>query len=148
MQGEASSTDSVWVHGLVGEPRRITAPELAALPQTERTVTFVSRDGDRTVTYRGPLLTDVIAACGGLTEAKRHDRLRACLVARSATGYEVVFSWGEIDPLYGDRKLIVALHAAGEPLEGIARLVVPDDHHGARYVGQLVEIDLRPFPTG
>jgi hypothetical protein len=78
-------------------------------------------------------------------EQQRLDRLRTCVVARSASGYEVVFSWGEIDALFGDGEFLVA-HLSDDtqlpPSEGVARLVVPNDHHGGRYVGHLVELEV------
>jgi len=134
------------VHGLVAEPRQFSKDDLQALPQLTRTATFVSKGGERTVTYTGPALLDLIKAAGGVIEHKRLDRLRAWVVARSASGYEVVFSWGEIDALFGDGEFIVAHQSDDEPSEGTARLVVPRDHHGGRYVGQLVEIEVCGFP--
>ena len=92
----------VAVRGLVAQPRHFTRDDLAVLPQTTRTATFVSRGGERTVTYTGPTLLDVIKTAGGIVEEQRLDHLRTYLVARSATGYEVVFSWGEIDASFGD----------------------------------------------
>jgi DMSO/TMAO reductase YedYZ molybdopterin-dependent catalytic subunit len=145
----------VEVRGLVAQPRHFTRADLAALPQTTRTATFVSRGGERTVTYTGPALLDVIKAAGGIVEEQRLDRLRTYLVARSATGYEVVFSWGEIDASFGDGVYLLAHDSddtASTPNPGAVRLVVPNDHHGGRYVGQLVELEVcaiaRPPSTG
>jgi hypothetical protein len=80
-----------------------------------------------------------------VVEQQRLDRLRTYVVARSATGYEVVFSWGEVDALFGDGEFLVA-HMSDDtqlaPSEGVARLVVPNDHHGGRYVGQLIELEV------
>jgi DMSO/TMAO reductase YedYZ molybdopterin-dependent catalytic subunit len=140
---------AISVRGLVAEPRSFTRADLAALPQLTRTATFVSRGGERTVTYTGPTLLSVIKAAGGVVEQQRLDRLRAFVVARSASGYEVVFSWGEIDALFGDGEFLVA-HMSDDtqlgPSEGVARLVVPNDHHGGRYVGQLVELEVIGVP--
>ena len=146
---------AVVVRGLVAQPRHFTRDDLAALPQTTRTATFVSRGGERTVTYTGPRLLDVIKAAGGIVEEQRLDRLRTYLVARSATGYEVVFSWGEIDASFGDGDFLLA-HDSDDPTStpnpGALRLVVPNDHHGGRYVGQLIELEVcavaRPPSTG
>jgi hypothetical protein len=114
----------------------------------------VSRGGERTVTYTGPSLLDVIKAAGGVVEEQRLDRLRTYLVARSATGYEVVFSWGEIDASFGDGDYLIAHDsddATSTPTPGALRLVVPNDHHGGRYVGQLIELEVctvgHPKPT-
>jgi hypothetical protein len=84
-----------------------------------------------------------------VVEAERLDRLRAYVVARSSTGYEVVFSWGEIDATFGDSQLLVAHSSDDAPLaeaEEVARLVAPNDHHGGRYVGQLIELEVCEVP--
>ena len=97
------------------------------------------------MTYTGPTLLDVVKAAGGVVEQERLDRLRACLIARSATGYTVVFSWGEIDATFGDGEFILAHKSDDAPSasgEEAIRLVVPNDHHGGRYVGQLVELEV------
>jgi hypothetical protein len=109
-------------------------------------VSFITRSSERTVTYTGPTLRDVIMAAGGVLEQQRLDRLHAYIVARSASGYEVVFSWGEIDGSFGDGEHFIAHLSGGEPMaatEGMARLVAPNDHHGGRYVSQLVELEVR-----
>ena len=143
----SNSSDSVVaVRGLVAQPRSFTRADLAALPQVTRPVKFLGRKGaERTVTYTGPTLLDVVQAAGGVVEEQRLDRLRACVIARSASGYTVVFSWGEIDAHFGDGEFILAHQSDDEPAasgEEAVRLVVPNDHHGGRYVGQLVELEV------
>lgn len=135
----------VAVHGLVARPRIFTREDLAMLPQVTRTATFVGRGAARTVTYKGPKLLDVVNAAGGVVERQRLDRLQTYVVARSASGYEVVFSWGEIDALFGHGQFIIAQQSDDAPAatgEEAPRLVVPSDHHGGRYVGQLVELEV------
>ena len=70
----------VSVHGLVAQPRVFTRDDLVALPQVTRSVRFLGRKGaERTVTYTGPTLLDVVKAAGGVVEQERLDRLRTCL---------------------------------------------------------------------
>jgi hypothetical protein len=83
----------VSVRGLVVQPRGL-------LSGRSRGATAGDADGDvhhsrprRIVTYKGPTLLDVIKAAGGVVEEQRLDRLRTYVIARSASGYEVVFSW-------------------------------------------------------
>jgi hypothetical protein len=132
----------VSVHGLVVQPRLFTRDDLVALPQVTRTATFITRGHERIVTYKGPTLLDVVKAAGGVVEKQRLDRLRTYVIARSASGYEVVFSWGEVDNLFGDGQFVVAHDSDDTPSEGVARLVAPNDHHGGRYVGELVELEV------
>lgn len=85
-------------------------------------------------------------AAGGIVEEQRLDRLRAYVVARSASEYAVVFSWGEIDGLFGDGQFVVAHESDDTPSGAVARLVVPNDHHGGRYVGELIELEIFGIP--
>ena len=137
-----ADTSVVSVHGLVVQPRLLNREDLLSLPQVTRTVSFITRGRERIVTYKGPTLLDVIKAAGGVVEEQRLDRLRTYVIARSASGYEVVFSWGEIDSLFGDGQFVVAHDSDDTPSEAVARLVAPNDHHGGRYVGELVELEV------
>jgi hypothetical protein len=118
------------------------------MPSVTETVTFVSQPAPRTATFTGVLLRDLIRAAGNLTNDGhgRLDRLRKYVVARSLSGFAVVISWAEVDPNCGNAGIFVAYQTEGErlgPDEGMARLIVPGDAHGARYVTQLVELEVR-----
>lgn len=61
--------------------------------------------------------------------------------------YQVVLALAEILPTFGKQQVIVAYALGnGEPLgddEGMARLVVPGDTAGGRYVSNIGRITLR-----
>ena len=95
-----------------------------------------------------PLLTTVIAAAGGLDvdPTVKNDKLRHFVLATGADGYGAVVSWGEVDPSFAGTRVVVAWAEDGKPLpatSGPARLVVPSDHAGGRYVFSLVRLDAR-----
>jgi DMSO/TMAO reductase YedYZ molybdopterin-dependent catalytic subunit len=141
----SAELDALQVTGRVASPRSFTREELVALPSVTQTVTFVSRPDPRTTTFTGVRLLDLVKAAGGLKLEGTHrlERLGLYLLARDRSGFGVTISWGEIDPICANRELFVAYQCEGEPLspsEGMARLVVPGDAHGARFISQLAEL--------
>jgi hypothetical protein len=103
-------------------------------------------------TFTGPPLLDVIQAAGGpvLDTSRNNDRLRKLIVAVGADGYAVVLGWGKIDPDYGAAPVFVAFDRDGEPLgdgEAMARVVVPGDKRGGRYVNRLTRVEIRDVGT-
>src|SRR5262249_26038110 len=136
------------VDGLVQAPRTFTIDDLQSLPAQSVDVEFASGNTREKHTYRGPLLVDVLNATRPMFDAsKRNDNLRWFAVVHATDGYEAVIAWGEIDPGFGAKKVLVAYEADGKPLadaDGMARLVVPGDQRGGRYVSQIDAILVRP----
>jgi DMSO/TMAO reductase YedYZ molybdopterin-dependent catalytic subunit len=135
------------VTGRVANSRSFTLDDLVAMPAVTETLTFQSRESMRTATFTGVLLRDLVKAAGNLVNDGhgRLDRLEKYIVARGLSGFQVVISWGEVDPNCANKGIFVAYQMDGQPLapsEGMARLVVPGDAHGARYVTQLVELQV------
>jgi hypothetical protein len=67
------------------------------------------------------------------------------VVDTGSDGYQAVFSMGEIDPAFGNQPDLVAYAdtdgqlGAGGP-DGFARMVVPGDAAGRRYVSNIVSL--------
>lgn len=79
------------------------------------------------------------------------------VIATGADGYQAVFSLGEIDPTLGNQPVLVAYADQAGQLgpsgsDGLARIVVPGDHAGGRYVSDLIGLQVgslpEPGPTG
>ncbi len=121
------------VEGAVLTPLRLTPKELGRMARTSATLTH---DG-RSVMYEGVLLQDVLHLAG-LGEL-RGQALANFVMAEATDGYRVVFSLAELDGQFGDEPVLVADHAAGEPLKEL-RLVVPRDKRAARSVRMLVKL--------
>lgn len=151
-QGDAPG--SIRLGGEVAEPGAYTVGELRGLPAETQTVTYGTGRGPVTNTYTGVLLADLIADAGGVTTdpAARNDILAHYVVATGADGYRAVFSLGEIEPRFGDEPIAVAYaDGAGElgpdGTAGLARMVVPGDAFGGRYVFDLVGLDVGAGPA-
>ena len=143
-----SFADRVQVDGLVGQPRRFTRDDLAALNTWTMPVVFAAGQQVQSATFTGPSLLDVIQAAGGpvFDASRNNDLLRKYIVATGADGYAVVLARGEIDPEFAAEPILVAFQRDGQPLgdgQGMARLVVPGDKRGGRHVNRLTHIEVR-----
>ncbi len=79
--------------------------------------------------------------------AIKNDVLGFAVVATGSDGYRAVISLGEIDPMFGNQKDLVAYSDTGGQLgpggsDGALRLVVPGDVAGGRYVSNLVSLQV------
>lgn len=132
---------------LPGVPERSFDPAaLDALPQVEAVSTFHGM----TLRCTGPRLDVVLAAAGmPAGEALRGAALRQVALARGADGYVVGFTPAELDPLLGNRAVVVTARCGGKALDasdGPLRLLVDGDRRGARSVRQLTRIEVVTLP--
>jgi len=106
------------------------ASSLAALPQNTLTV--------GSDVYTGVYLWDLINSLGIITDPSvKNDILSLYVLATGSDGYEVAFSMGELNPLFGNMSDLVALTLNGQPIDqnGFARIIAPNDVK-ARTLGQ------------
>jgi hypothetical protein len=138
-QPAAIASTGIAIVGPDGRSTSFTAAMLASLP-----VARVSASAhDKKVAYAGADLFDVLRAAG--IEPPDHLRgtaMRRILLAQGADGYTAAFSFAELDPSLGGRKVYLVDRADGEPLreDGPWRLVVPQDARAGRWVRQLVRL--------
>jgi hypothetical protein len=135
------------VTGDVTQTLSLSEGDLEALPTVTMEVTFTAGNGVQHHTEAGPLLTSVIGLAGLRVDPDtKNDKLRHWVVATGKDGYQAVVSWGEIDPQYAGVPVIVSTSEDGRALAGPnapARLVVPSDRLGGRYVFGLVRLDVQ-----
>lgn len=144
-QGERSFSLSFELTGEVSAEGTFGLADLQALPTQELEVTFTSRGEPQTHRYTGVLLYDLLeGAAPALDEDVNNDALRFYVRVAATDGYVATVSWGEIDPDFGNQPVLVAYEEDGEPLaeDGMARLVVPGDERGGRYVSNMSSITL------
>ncbi len=146
----STATTPIAMGGTVRAPRSYLLTDLQALPSRTVTVTYTAAGQSVTHAYRGVLLFDLVKAAGPqLTAGTKNDALRWAVFATGADGYTALFAWGELDPDFGNRPVLLAYEEDGQPLparDGAVRLVVPEDGKGGRYVSNLV--GLQVFRTG
>jgi hypothetical protein len=102
----------------------------------------------KTIACSGPLFAEVIARIGAPTGKDiGGSALNTSIIAAGRDGYRVRFSLGEIDPMLGASKAIVATTCDGKPIgetDGPYRLVVPGEQRAARSVRQLESLTIQP----
>lgn len=115
----AAPPTTLAVTGAVKSPLSLSAADLKALPRT----TVQVEDADRTVTYGGVLVGEILARAGvALGDALRGDAVASYVVADTADG----------KPLFA--------------YQGPWRLVAPRDRRGARSVRMLVRLEVVRLP--
>nr|WP_322711760.1 hypothetical protein [Nostoc sp. ChiSLP03a]MDZ8213003.1 hypothetical protein [Nostoc sp. ChiSLP03a] len=128
---------------------------------TETTVSFQTGSGPRTETYYGIPLWELInnpKAGGGLKPGNsgvnsKNSFLRQYVLVDATDCYGAVVAIGEIQPNFEGKTVLVAFAKKGNdgkvvPLtdEGFARLVVPGDKAGGRYVSNVTNIVILSAP--
>jgi hypothetical protein len=133
------------VFGDVAAPKTFDYASLSAItPSVTKTVTFQAGPSTVTTTYTGVnlwhLLNDVVGL--KLDSSIKNDVLRKFVVATGSDGYEASFSLGEIDPIFGNQPDFIAYNQNDVPIttDGFARVVVPGDSRGGRYVSNIVSL--------
>src|SRR5262249_43926787 len=134
------------VKGDVQHKLKLTTDDLAALPQETVTVKFLAGSTSQTHTYVGALLLDVLNMAGPEFDPNiKNDNLRHSLAVTGSYGYRVVVAWGECDPGFEAKQVLLAESEDGQSLATAGpRLVVPGDIHGGRYVTNVVSVRLAP----
>jgi hypothetical protein len=130
----------------VKAPGVYTLSSLETLPAVQLTATYKSGGKSVTDTYTGVSLWNLLNDAGLITDPNiKNDVLREYVEAIGSDGYAAIFSLGEIDPMFGNQPDLVAYADTGGQLgsdgeEGFARIVVPGDAAGGRYISNLVAL--------
>ncbi|MEO7433663.1 MAG: molybdopterin-dependent oxidoreductase [Dokdonella sp.] len=133
---------SVAIGGEIATPRRLDDIALRKLPRRA----FDATEHGTTAHWEGVALSDLLSDAGvPLGDALRGKNLALYVVVSAADGYRVVYSLAELDPAMRGGDVILADRRNGQPLdanEGPFRIVAKDDKRPARWVRQVVAIDV------
>jgi DMSO/TMAO reductase YedYZ molybdopterin-dependent catalytic subunit len=142
-QQAKTGPSAITISGDVGTPLTLSVEDLAKMPHEK--VSIPDQDGTK-VEYEGVPLRDILAKAGvPMGEKLRGKALASYVLAKAQDGYQVVFALGELDPAFGNEKILVADKRDGKPLfgfQGPLRLVCPDDKAGARSVRMLESLEV------
>ena len=122
---------------------RFTLATLRQLPVATVNVSYISGSRLQSATFTGALLWDVVQKAGIVIDPNvKNDLIRKLITVTAADGYQVTFSAGEIAPNFGGKQIMVAYEADGAPLgaNGFARIVVPGDKAGGRFISNINRI--------
>jgi hypothetical protein len=127
------------------EDLKLKVAELKAKPRA--TVSVHNEHSKADETYAGVRLGDLLAKMGApLGHDLRGVALSGYIVATGADGYIAVIALAEADPSFHSGEVIVADTMNGQPLDaksGPFKLVVTEDKRPARWVRNLVSIELK-----
>jgi DMSO/TMAO reductase YedYZ molybdopterin-dependent catalytic subunit len=147
-EGAGPSTQFV-IDGDVTNPATYTLAGLQALPATTLPVEFVAGTSTQQHTYTGVDLWTLVNGAGIVTNPRvKNDILRKYVVATGSDGYRAVFAAGEFNPDFGARPYFVAYRETINNQsvllgsDGFARIAVPGDYKGGRYVSNLISLDV------
>jgi len=133
---------SIVITGELEDRVFLTFEQLEALPLQSQnlSVTFQAGSAVEQHTFTGFLLFDLLDFFKPQFDPNvKNDKLRFYVSATGTDDYQAIVAWGEFDPGFENKPILLAVTQDGASLasEG-ARLVVPDDIRGGRYVS-LVE---------
>lgn len=128
--------------GDIDHPQILDVNALRKLPAQTVEVTFKTGSGDQHHVYVGPLLLDVLTQAGPKFDpAIKNDKLRHYVSVTASDAYQALVAYGEIDPSFENKPVLLAVTQDGASLAGEGpRLVVPGDTAGGRYVTGVVQV--------
>ncbi len=111
-------------------------------------VTYFAAGSVVTESFTGALLWDLLnnSPVGGIVTDPtiKNDILHKIVIVTGTDCYQSVFGAGEFDSFFGGSQIMVAYLSGGLPLgsAGFARIVVPGDKAGGRFVSNIANIDI------
>ncbi|MEP6730820.1 MAG: molybdopterin-binding protein [bacterium] len=143
VRAAGTSPSGLVLRDLDGKDHTVSAGEYARLSRHDTTVSAHRVEGK----YSGVLLSELLALVHAPTgDSLRGKALTFYVKVVGADGYEVIFALADFDPGFTDRIAILADQKDGAPLpasEGPFHLIVPSEKRPARWVRQVVRIELR-----
>jgi hypothetical protein len=141
----AASKDTLSISSTHHDPIHLSLSDLKALPHTNVTVHNPHAKADEN--YSGVRLADLLLKLNApLGSDLRGAALANYVVATGSDGYKVVLALSEIDPSFHPGEVMVADTMNGKPLDGHSgpfKLIVTEDKRPARWVRNLVSIELK-----
>jgi Oxidoreductase molybdopterin binding domain len=127
--------------------------KLEQFPPAQANVTYFAAGSVVTESFTGVLLWDLLndlPVNGIVTDPNvKNDILHKVIIVTGTDCYQSVFAAGEINPFFGASQIMIAYATGGEPLgsAGFARIVVPGDKAGGRFVSNIASIEVRDPAT-
>ena len=127
------------------ESLKLKVADLKAMPRT--TVTVHNEHSKAEETYAGVRLADLLAKLGApLGHDLRGAALSGYVVAKGSDGYVAVIALAEVDTTFHSGEVLVADTMNGAALDeksGAFKLIVTEDKRPARWVRNLVSVELK-----
>jgi hypothetical protein len=132
-----------------GEDSKTESFDVAALSKLPQHTVSAEAHGKK-VTCDGVNVSDVLAKIGAPQgDALRGKALSLYVRVSASDGYRAVYSLAELDPAMHDDVPLLTSHCDGAALDakdGPFRIIFPGEKRPARWVRQVIEIDLLRAP--
>jgi DMSO/TMAO reductase YedYZ molybdopterin-dependent catalytic subunit len=141
------------VSGAVASPTTYNVTSLSAVtPTTTLQATYTAGGSPITDTYTGTTLYNLLQVNGLVSPPVKNGALQNYVVAVGSDNYQAVISLGEIAPNFGNQTDLIAYSDTKGQLgpsgpDGFARVVVPGDIAGGRYVSNLTALYVGTAPA-
>lgn len=140
----ASAPTPAQIKGAVWPPVSLTPKVLKALPALTLSVHYKTTHGDESGVYKGISLWGLLQRLQIINGMTKNADLQHTVIVMGRDGYAIALSFGELDPHLGDDHAIVAYAGSNHTASfSNLRLILPEDHYGARDVRDIAEIDIR-----
>ena len=137
-----AAAGDVRLGGAIAEPRSWSVDGLATLPLQTQEVSFLGEGMQKSIRGKGVSLYDLLQrAKPKFDPKKKRDMLRYAVLVHATDGYATAISWGEIDPDFAAKPILVTVEENDKRLERPG-LIVPGDKHGGRHVYDMDRITL------
>ena len=130
------------IDGQVSAPRHWSVADLKAQPPVTVETSYLSGHGEDHARFTGVTLWALLSEAGLADKDGKHPDLRHSVLVTGGDGYTVAISFGEFDPEFEDKSVLIAYERDGKPLDG-PQLVMPGDKRGGRYVHDVVHIEVK-----
>jgi hypothetical protein len=146
-------SNSFKVSGAVTRPATFNLTQLEQFAPAQENVTYFAAGAVVTESFTGVLLWDLLnnAPVGGIVTNPniKNDILRKVVIVTGTDCYQAVFGAGEFDPFFGGSQIMIAYATGGQSLgdDGFARIVVPGDKAGGRFVSNIASVEVHDATT-
>ena len=139
----ALAADPAKLSGAVKTPLVLDNATLNGLPVASVEVSYATGSGAAKGTYTGVLVWDLLKKAGLVNAQGKGAQLRHTLLVTADDGYAVAVALGELDPSYGNKKVLLAYRSSDNSASfEHLRLLVPGDVHAGRAVHDVVSIEV------
>jgi hypothetical protein len=125
----------------------VAADDLGRLPAQPIAISFLSAQDNRSATFAGPLLWNVLEQYKAIDPAQHKAQVSQYVVLTGHNGYRAVLAVAELAPEFEGKQIILAREMDGKPLDSEhLRVAVPVDKRGGRSVRDIARIEVKTLP--
>ena len=138
----APALADVLVDGQVRQSHPWSLEELKKLAPVSAEVTYLTGHGEEHARFTGVPLWTLLGEAKLADETGKLPQIRHSVLVTGRDGYGAALSYGEFDPEFEGKAVLLAWQRDGKDLD-TPQLVVPGDKRGGRYVHDVVHIEVR-----